>query len=120
MAAAGDLPETQLIGLLDLHVDKRTKQHIEMLRCLGLVESVVTPEGNGERPIPLAPTVASRSHSAPHWSLFKFIIKTLGAVRFAVSADCHHYHRLCHQSRLHSLRSSCTVDILLLWSNMLF
>ncbi|KAA6420263.1 MAG: hypothetical protein FRX49_09747 [Trebouxia sp. A1-2] len=48
-----------LIKLLDLNVDRRTKQHIEILRCLGLVESVVIPE-SGDRPVPLAPTVASR------------------------------------------------------------
>ncbi|KAL0040405.1 hypothetical protein WJX77_006212 [Trebouxia sp. C0004] len=54
-----DLPEVQLIKLLDLNVDRRTKQHIEILRCLGLVESVVIPE-SGDRPVPLAPTVASR------------------------------------------------------------
>ncbi|KAL0049611.1 hypothetical protein WJX82_006036 [Trebouxia sp. C0006] len=54
-----DLPEVQLIKLLDLNVDRRTKQHIEILRCLGLVESVVIPE-SGDKPVPLAPTVASR------------------------------------------------------------
>lgn len=59
MTGTGDLPEVQLIKLLDLNVDRRTKQHIEILRCLGLVESVVIPE-SGDRPVPLAPTVASR------------------------------------------------------------
>ena len=60
MLDAGELPETERIKLLDLNVDRRTKQHIEILRCLGLVESVVTPVV-GDRPVPLAPTVASRS-----------------------------------------------------------
>ena len=59
MTGTGDLPEVQLIKLLDLNVDRRTKQHIEILRCLGLVESVVIPE-SGDKPVPLAPTVASR------------------------------------------------------------
>ena len=53
----------QLIKLLDLNVDRRTKQHIEILRCLGLVESVVIPE-SGDKPVPLAPTVASRLEPA--------------------------------------------------------
>ena len=66
MTAAGEVPEAQLTKLLDPHVDRRTKQHIEVLRCLGLVESVVTPE-NGASPVPLAPTVASRlAHTHTH------------------------------------------------------
>ena len=69
MAAAGEVPEAQLTKLLDPHVDRRTKQHIEVLRCLGLVESVVTPE-NGASPVPLAPTVASRlAHTHMHTEL---------------------------------------------------
>jgi len=63
VTGTGDLPEVQLIKLLDLNVDRRTKQHIEILRCLGLVESVVIPE-SGDRPVPLAPTVASRLEPA--------------------------------------------------------
>ncbi len=63
MTGTGDLPEVQLIKLLDLNVDRRTKQHIEILRCLGLVESVVIPE-SGDKPVPLAPTVASRLEPA--------------------------------------------------------
>ena len=58
---AGDLSDAQLLDLMDNNADRRTKQHIEILRCLGLVESVVTPHNDGDRPEPLAPTVASRS-----------------------------------------------------------
>lgn len=56
----GDLPAAKLEELLDSRADQRTKQHIEVLRCLGLVESVVIPDDRAERPVPLAPTVASR------------------------------------------------------------
>lgn len=58
---AGDLSAAQLETLLDPRADQRTKQHIEVLRCLGLVESVVIPDDAAdEKLVPLAPTVASR------------------------------------------------------------
>ena len=63
--AAGDLPAAQLEEVLEPRADQRTKQHIELLRCLGLVESVVIPDEGGERPVPLAPTVASRQVMHP-------------------------------------------------------
>ena len=63
MCLAGDLPAARLEELLDPRADQRTKQHIEVLRCLGLIESVVIPDAAAERPVPLAPTVASRQGS---------------------------------------------------------
>ena len=61
MRNAGDLPAATLEGLLDPRADQRTKQHIEVLRCLGLVDSVVIPDDAAdEKLVPLAPTVASR------------------------------------------------------------
>ena len=65
MPSAGDLPAAKLEELLDPRADQRTKQHIEMLRLLGLVESVVIPDKGNQRPVPLAPTVASRYVTLP-------------------------------------------------------
>ncbi len=89
MTGTGDLPEVQLIKLLDLNVDRRTKQHIEILRCLGLVESVVIPE-SGDRPVPLAPTVASRLEPASLSALPILALCAQGTFSYGlIGSDCY-------------------------------
>ena len=61
-AAAGDLPEEERDALMDHRADIRTSQHMEILRCLGLVESVVVapPASSSKECFSITPSVASR------------------------------------------------------------
>lgn len=56
----GDLPEEERSNLMDQRGDTRTSQHMEMLRCLGLIESIVVAPSDGKAAFSVAPTVASR------------------------------------------------------------
>ena len=81
LRTAGDLPAAKLEELLDPRADQRTRQHIEMLRCLGLVNSVVIPDPAAEKPISLAPTIASRqaAHSAASLALHLLLLLLLSS-----------------------------------------
>lgn len=103
---AGDLPAAKLEELLDPRADQRTKQHIEVLRCLGLVESVVIPDDRAERPLALAPTVASRQGSA-------LPLPSVEKCRWAGQGGGSPWYLPCCPSSAHR---TCTADVFVMHS----